>query len=261
LNIDCSACTVSPVNAGWWPLAFAEELKGDPVASQLGGTSVVLFRDDSQCARALENRCPHRRTPLSMGAVTEDGLIECCYHGWAFAGDDGRCVRIPHLAPEERVPPRFGAGAFPTQERDGFIWVWSGDPADADPNDVPRSDTHGRSSRRTTAVLKMDHRALLAALVDDAAATLGLRSVVDGTSPRVDTDADGALASATWELGGGSARVVASVGIVPIDRDSVQVRIRTSWWARSGARRLALATRVRARRPGRPFGPVGARAR
>ena len=44
------------------------------------GQLVVLYRTSSGGVAALEDACPHRLAPLSMGRLKGDA-IECGYHG------------------------------------------------------------------------------------------------------------------------------------------------------------------------------------
>ncbi len=69
------------------------------------GVALVSWTDGAGCERAALDRCPHRRAPLSSGHVDADGVLRCAYHGWGFGGD-GRCVDIPALGPDARIPPR-----------------------------------------------------------------------------------------------------------------------------------------------------------
>lgn len=66
------------------------------------GEPWVLFRADGRLAAFLD-RCPHRRTPLSLGHC-EAGVLHCAYHGWRF-DSSGTCVEIPALGPGAAVPP------------------------------------------------------------------------------------------------------------------------------------------------------------
>ena|SRR5690606_17249105 len=60
----------------WWIAAHSSELSNSkPLASFCADESVVLFRDAQGTARALENRCPHRRVPLSLGRVLDNGML------------------------------------------------------------------------------------------------------------------------------------------------------------------------------------------
>ena len=49
------------------------------------GQPVVLFRQADGTPVAVEDRCIHRRAPLSIGNVVGDD-IQCAYHGLVFDG-------------------------------------------------------------------------------------------------------------------------------------------------------------------------------
>ena len=67
----------------WQPVALAEELAqgGAPLAVQIMGEKLVLFRDDRGRPGLLGIHCSHRGTDLSYGRV-EGGGLRCLYHGW-----------------------------------------------------------------------------------------------------------------------------------------------------------------------------------
>lgn len=92
---------------------------------------VVVWRDSEGALHAMQDRCPHRHAPLSMGQV-KDGVLQCRYHGLAF-DSMGVCVRVPGMAKPTDVKVR----TFPVVEKDDWIWVWMGDPERADPKFVP----------------------------------------------------------------------------------------------------------------------------
>jgi nitrite reductase/ring-hydroxylating ferredoxin subunit len=100
----------------WWPVALGEEVGTKPVSVALGERSLCLFRDKNGVVHAVDDRCPHRRLPLSMGWVTEEGYIQCGYHGWCFDGATGQCTAIPNLSAEEKVSPSIRVTAFTTAE-------------------------------------------------------------------------------------------------------------------------------------------------
>lgn len=101
---------------GWWPVAHGHEVRQHPGAFRLGRQSLAIYRDLSGVARAVDDRCPHRRLPLSMGRLTEDGSIQCPYHGWSFDGATGRCTAIPNLSEGERIPNGMRVTAFSALE-------------------------------------------------------------------------------------------------------------------------------------------------
>jgi phenylpropionate dioxygenase-like ring-hydroxylating dioxygenase large terminal subunit len=93
---------------------------------------IVLYRKEDGSAVALEDRCCHRQLPLSMGKV-EGNDLRCGYHGLRF-DSSGKCVEIPG---QDSVPPQARVRAFPVIERFGWLWIWMGEPAKADPALIP----------------------------------------------------------------------------------------------------------------------------
>ena len=82
--------------AAWWAVARSEEISADkPHNVDIGDQPVVLWRDDKKVVRALEDRCPHRRAPLSLGCILGNGAIQCGYHGWTYDGASGQLIDIP----------------------------------------------------------------------------------------------------------------------------------------------------------------------
>ena len=124
----------------WYPVQYLRDLDRDrPTPFVLLGRPIVLWWDRAaEVWRAFDDRCPHRLVPLSEGRITDDGLLECPYHGWAFAGD-GQCDRIPQAPPDSDAchSPRSCATALPTTERQGLLFVYAGDPRRSDRVAVP----------------------------------------------------------------------------------------------------------------------------
>ncbi len=116
----------------WYLAAHSAEVADKPLARIVCGMPMVLYRGESGTVAILEDRCPHRQAPLSMGNVIGD-TIQCDYHGLLFDGA-GRCVHIPR---QDAISARNHIMAFPTVERWGFIWVWWGDPKLADESTIP----------------------------------------------------------------------------------------------------------------------------
>lgn len=100
----------------WWPVAHSEDVRQHPAPFRLGHQDLAVYRDLSETVRAVEDRCPHRRLPLSMGRLTEDGSLQCPYHGWSFDGATGRCTAIPNLSEGERIPNGIKVAAFSAVE-------------------------------------------------------------------------------------------------------------------------------------------------
>ena len=119
--------------AGFWYVAgWSAEITTTPLARRILDRPVLLYRTESGQAAALDDCCPHRMVPLSRGTVEGESL-RCGYHGLRFDGS-GRCVEIPGQA---HIPGRASVRAWPLIERWQFAWIWTGDPAEADPTLIP----------------------------------------------------------------------------------------------------------------------------
>jgi vanillate O-demethylase monooxygenase subunit len=115
----------------WYVAAMPHELEGRPLGRKVCNEAMVLYRGPEGRVAALEDFCPHRGAPLSLGRVCEGRLV-CGYHGLEM-GCDGRTVAMP----KQRVRGFPAIRAYPVEERHGFIWVWPGDAAQADPALIP----------------------------------------------------------------------------------------------------------------------------
>ena len=107
----------------WYMIGWDSELTpGSLLARTLAERPIVVFRNPDNDLVALEDTCPHRFAPLSMGTI-RDGNIYCGYHGLGF-GPDGQCVHNPH-GPVLRAA---SVHSYPVLEQNGILWVWLGDP-------------------------------------------------------------------------------------------------------------------------------------
>ncbi|HEY1301189.1 MAG TPA: aromatic ring-hydroxylating dioxygenase subunit alpha [Stellaceae bacterium] len=126
------------VGNAWYVAGLSREfpalaLQGQVIAEK----PLVLWRTGEGVVVAFDERCCHKRMPLSQGRLIEDGsLLECAYHGLCYDAG-GRCVRIPSH-PDGRIPPQARLRPFPVVEQDGLVWVWPGDPAKSAATDPPR---------------------------------------------------------------------------------------------------------------------------
>lgn len=105
----------------WWVAAFSHEVGRSLLSRWLLDMPVVLYRKEDGTVAALEDRCPHRQAPLSIGRLQGD-TVECGYHGFRFA-PDGRCTSVPSMS----TPPAFSVASFPVKEIGPFIWIYLGD--------------------------------------------------------------------------------------------------------------------------------------
>jgi phenylpropionate dioxygenase-like ring-hydroxylating dioxygenase large terminal subunit len=100
------------------PKLFTRTVLGDPVLVYRTGRGEVV---------ALEDRCCHRHAPLSVGR-REGDCVRCGYHGLKFDAH-GHCVEAPGI---EIVPVKACVHRYPVAVRNRWVFVWMGDPAQAD---------------------------------------------------------------------------------------------------------------------------------
>lgn len=157
----------------WWKVALSEEVtSAKPLAVDVGDQPVVLWRDAQGTARALEDRCPHRRAPLSRGCVRENGWLQCGYHGWSYEGETGRLKEIPNMKDEQKFPPVYKATAFAVSEIGGFVSVNLDQKTT-----LPAPAVSEGFDLCGTAHVALGHDQWINALFDDPGLVLNIRSV------------------------------------------------------------------------------------
>ncbi len=115
------------VKNAWYPLTWSRNVDRKLGAHKVLGEKLVVYRTEANKTVAMEDMCPHRMLPLSMGKLRGDA-IECGYHGMTF-DCSGKCVRIPG---QDSLAANAQRKVFPTHESMGLVWIWMGDPALAD---------------------------------------------------------------------------------------------------------------------------------
>jgi phenylpropionate dioxygenase-like ring-hydroxylating dioxygenase large terminal subunit len=115
----------------WYVAAWEHEITRALLPMQLLGEKIVFFKKEDGTVAALENACPHRKLPLSMGRLKGDE-VECGYHGLSF-DCTGACVRTPGNQPP---PPGAKVRAYPVRVRYGLLWIWMGEAALANEADI-----------------------------------------------------------------------------------------------------------------------------
>ena len=133
--------TIDPVLFNdWHPVALSARLvAGAITATDLLDTRIALWRDSSGVAHAWEDRCPHRGTRLSMGAIEggpQHDTLRCAYHGWSF-DNEGHCRHIPALPALAPDKLKARVGTFHARECYGMVWVCIGTPSTAEPPRFP----------------------------------------------------------------------------------------------------------------------------
>ncbi|HEX9464759.1 MAG TPA: aromatic ring-hydroxylating dioxygenase subunit alpha [Alphaproteobacteria bacterium] len=152
-----------PLNA-WYVAAWDHEIDRQLCARTICGKRLVMYRTSRGDVAALADACWHRLAPLSKGWLEDDEVV-CGYHGLKFDAH-GRCTHMPS---EATVNPSAAVRAFPVALKHGFVWVWMGDGAAADPAAIP--DMHwvndpGWAGEGSTTHVACNYRLLIENLMD-----------------------------------------------------------------------------------------------
>jgi phenylpropionate dioxygenase-like ring-hydroxylating dioxygenase large terminal subunit len=121
----------------WYPAGFSSEFGvGELQGHTIAGRPIVMWRSDTGRVVAFDDRCCHKRFPLSKSKLLDAGRIECAYHGLCY-DTTGQCIAIP--SQPDKIPPQARLSAMPVKEQDGVVWVWPGNPAHAHTRLAPRT--------------------------------------------------------------------------------------------------------------------------
>ena len=123
------------VKNAWYVAAWSHEIEPGRIhARTIIDQPLVLYRTSTGEVVALEDRCPHRFAPLSLGRLEGDEL-RCMYHGLKFA-PDGTCVEIPG---QKLIPAGACVRRYPLEIVGSWVWLWMGEADKADPKQIPPS--------------------------------------------------------------------------------------------------------------------------
>ena len=125
------------------------------LAKKILGIPLVLFRNAAGKATTLLDRCAHLNVPLSLGRMSGP-YLECGYHGWRY-DSEGICREVPALCKNKEAFARR-VQAFPTQEQQGFVWVF---PSSEPPTGQPFQIQHFDDARYTRVHYQCDFEASL----------------------------------------------------------------------------------------------------
>ena len=148
----------------WYTAAWSDELDTELLPLTILNEDILLYRKQDGTPAALENRCAHRRVPLSKGRIVGDEVV-CGYHGLTY-DCTGACVKVPG---QVRVPKGTRVKSYPVVERHAFIYVWMGDPEEANESliiDFPRLDHPEWGTTKLHLHIKANYLLLIDNLLD-----------------------------------------------------------------------------------------------
>lgn len=122
------------VKNAWYMVGWQQEVPESGFLKRTIMDKPMMFyrKQEGSGFVGMVDRCPHRFAPLSMGKRDGDAVI-CGYHGLKFDAT-GQCVRNPF---SDLIPPACSVEAFIMAGQDGILWMWAGDPTQADTAKIP----------------------------------------------------------------------------------------------------------------------------
>lgn len=129
----------------WYVAALSPDVGRTLKPVRLLSQAIVLYRTEDGAPVALEDACPHRKLPLSMGRIKGDA-VECGYHGLTF-DCSGQCI---DAATQARIPPFAVVRSYPVCDKYGLLWIWMGEPDRAKEDDILKIENYGNPKWKTT---------------------------------------------------------------------------------------------------------------
>ncbi|BAY15855.1 Rieske [2Fe-2S] domain-containing protein [Anabaenopsis circularis NIES-21] len=107
---------------GWYWVMPSQNLRiGEVKPVTILGKNLVIYRGQNKQVVICDAYCPHMGAHLAEGKV-EGNELRCFFHNWKF-DSQGICVEIPCLY--EPLPLKLKT--WPTEEKYGMIWIWTGE--------------------------------------------------------------------------------------------------------------------------------------
>jgi vanillate O-demethylase monooxygenase subunit len=126
------------VQNAWYVAGMSGEFERNKLHGMvIAKKPVVIWRALDGKVVAFDDRCVHKRMPMSCGKLLENGTLECSYHGFTY-DSSGKCVVIPSQT-DLPIPTRAKLKPFPVVEQDGVVWVWAGNPDQIGNTHPPRT--------------------------------------------------------------------------------------------------------------------------
>ena len=93
----------------WYVACTADEIDEKPLGRTICNQAIVFYRAHEGKVAAVEDFCPHRGAPLSLGYVCEGKLV-CGYHGLEMGCDgktidEAETIKNSMIAEELHLPP------------------------------------------------------------------------------------------------------------------------------------------------------------
>lgn len=164
----------------WYVCAEPKEINRTPMSRTICNKRLVFWRKEDGTPIAFDDRCCHRRMPLSKGKLVGD-ILECYYHGLQF-DETGKCIRIPG---QSTIPPGAKIVTYPIIEKYNWVWIWMGNPSLADQSQIvpfPWKTSIEWGDKGTYFYVQSDYRLVIDNLLDLSHLGFVHRSTIGNTA-------------------------------------------------------------------------------
>lgn len=125
----------------WYLVARSSDVSDRPVGIRRLDRNLVLWRGSAGGLNVVEDYCPHRGAPLSLGEIIGNNVV-CPYHGIHISGK-GEIAEVPPT-PDCPLVGRKAIKSYSSCEMGGAIWVYFGEgkspPAPIFPEEITSPD-------------------------------------------------------------------------------------------------------------------------
>lgn len=122
----------------WYLVARSSDVADRPVGIKRLDRNLVLWRDSEGMLNVVEDYCPHRGAPLSLGQIIGNN-VSCPYHGIQITGK-GAIAVVPPTLDCPLVGKTF-IKSYSSCEMGGAIWVYFGEGKEAPKPHFPEEVT------------------------------------------------------------------------------------------------------------------------
>ena len=93
-----------PFPFGWYVACYSDEIaEGEVKPLRYFGRDLAIWRGEDGKVRIIDAYCKHLGAHMGHGGKVHGNLLECPFHAWRYAGEEGVVKEIPYA---KVIPPQ-----------------------------------------------------------------------------------------------------------------------------------------------------------